>query len=170
MQRVAIVGSGGAGKTAFATALGSRTGLPVVHLDRLHWRPGWEETPSDEWAKVVAAVVRDERWIVDGNYGGTFEIRFERADTVIILGLSRWRCTARVLRRTLTNYGREVQATGCPERFDLKFLRWVWQYPARARRDLDVALDRFAGRVEVHELRTPSEVRHFLASVGQQAT
>ena len=114
MQRVAIVGSGGAGKTSFATELGMRTGLPVVHLDRIHWSPGWVEPPRDEWAKVVAEQAAGEQWVIDGNYGGTFEIRFERADTVIVLALSRWRCTSRVLWRTLRTTGARFRLWGAP--------------------------------------------------------
>src|SRR6185312_14717291 len=39
IERVVILGSGGAGKTRLALALGECTGLPVVHLDPLFWRP-----------------------------------------------------------------------------------------------------------------------------------
>jgi adenylate kinase family enzyme len=48
VERVAVVGPGGAGKSTFARALGARTGLPVVHLDQSYWKPGWTETPKDE--------------------------------------------------------------------------------------------------------------------------
>lgn len=51
MHRVAIVGSGGAGKTTFARRLGERLGLPVIHLDEHYRRPGWVATPSREWRR-----------------------------------------------------------------------------------------------------------------------
>jgi len=35
VQRVAIIGSGGAGKSQLARELGRITGLPVIHLDVL---------------------------------------------------------------------------------------------------------------------------------------
>jgi adenylate kinase family enzyme len=38
VKRVAILGPGGAGKSELAQAISRRTGLPVVHLDRLFWR------------------------------------------------------------------------------------------------------------------------------------
>ena len=166
MQRVAVVGSGGAGKTTFATELGKRTGIPVVHLDRIHWKPGWIEPPRDEWTKVVAEQAAGEKWVIEENHGGTFEIRFERADTVIVMALSKWRCTSRVLRRTLTHYGREVHADGCPERLDFKFVRWVWRSSRDSRPHLDGALARLNNRVRVIELRSPREVRRFLAEFG----
>ena len=81
MDRVAVVGPVGAGKSTFAAALGERTGLPVVHLDRHFWHPGWVETPRDEWRRRQAELFAGDRWIADGNYGRTFDERFSRADT-----------------------------------------------------------------------------------------
>jgi adenylate kinase family enzyme len=139
----------------------------VIHLDHLFWRPGWIETPRDEWVRIVERRTSSDRWIADGNYGGTLDIRFRRADTVIILAPATWRCTLRVMRRTLTNLGREVQAEGCPEHIDLKFWRWVWRYPKDSRPRLDAKLEPFRSSVRVIELHTEGEVQRFLASVDQ---
>lgn len=163
VKRVAVVGSSGAGKTTFARELGRRTGPPVVHLDHLYWKPGWVETPSDEWRVVLVDRLRADEWMVDGNYGGTFDVRFSRADTIVVIGLSRWRCLSRVLRRTLCNHGRSIQADGCPERIDMKFLKWVWRYQKDGRPHLDAAIREHGGASTVIELRTPREVAQFLA-------
>jgi adenylate kinase family enzyme len=159
---VAVVGSPGAGKTTFAVQLSRRTGLPVVHLDRLYWKPGWTPTSSEMWPAVVEDALVGERWIVDGNYAGTFDVRFERADTIIVLAKSRLRCTLRVGRRTLANFGRPVQAVDCPERFDPQFLRWVWRFPKDSRPLLDGAIARHAHSSTVVELRSSAQVRAFL--------
>ncbi len=165
MQRVAIVGSGGAGKTTLAATMGRITGLPVVHLDHLHWKPGWVETALDEWERIVEVQTAEERWIIDGNYGGTFEARFERADTVIVLARSRWRCMFRVVLRAVRNHGRAVQADGCPERLERTFLRWVWRYPKDSRPKLDAALEPFRTRLTVVELETGRAVRGYLSAL-----
>ena len=114
MKRVAIVGSGGAGKTAIADELGRRTGLPVLHLDHFHWRPGWVVPDEEEWAMTQSELVERPEWIIDGNYGAQFDLRFDRADTVIVLALPRRVCMYRVLKRVVTNWHRDVQAPGCP--------------------------------------------------------
>jgi adenylate kinase family enzyme len=167
MERVAVVGSGGAGKSTFARELGARTGLPVVHLDRHFWKPGWVETPTDEWRAVQAELVAADRWILDGNYGGTLDLRLARADTVIALALSRYRCVTRAFRRSVANRGRPVNADGCPERIDRDFLRWVWRYPKDSRPRLDAALARHRDHLDVIELTTPAEVRSFLERQGR---
>jgi hypothetical protein len=106
MQRIAVVGSGGAGKSTFAAELGTCIGIPVIHLDRHYWKPGWVETPKEEWQELQRVLLAGENWIVDGNYGGTFDVRFSRADTLIVLSLPPWRCVLRALRRTLRHFVR----------------------------------------------------------------
>ena len=70
-------------KLIFAAALGEDTGLPVVHLDRHFWRPGWVEMPREGWCQRQRELFAGERWIADGNYGGSFDERSARADTVV---------------------------------------------------------------------------------------
>lgn len=166
MQRIAVVGSGGAGKSTFARELGRRIGAPVIHLDRHYWRPGWNAAPAHQWPALHDALLAGERWIVDGNYGGTFDSRFARADTVIVLALPRLRCLAGALRRTLGHRGKEIQAAGCPERLDLEFLRWIWRCPVDSRPRLDAALARRSGRLQVVELRSRRQATAFLEAAA----
>lgn len=166
MKRVAILGNSGTGKSRLATILGTVTGLPVVHLDRHFWRPGWTETPRAEWVEVHRRLIEPAEWILDGNYGSTMEERLERADTAIFLEVSRPLSFLRVLRRALSTFGRTRPDLGprCPERFpDGGFVEWIWSYPRKVR---PVVLDRLAaferrGGV-VHHLRGRRAVRAFV--------
>jgi adenylate kinase family enzyme len=85
MQRIAIIGSAGTGKSTLARRLGELTGLNVIHLDALYWRPGWVAPPDEEWDTIVEEIASQENGITDGNYGRTMEPRLERADTVVFL-------------------------------------------------------------------------------------
>jgi adenylate kinase family enzyme len=167
MRRVLVLGSGGAGKTTFARELAARTGLPLVHLDRLYWRPGWTPSPIEEWEPVVREVTAGEAWVMDGNYGGTLELRLEAADTAVFLDTPRLTCLRRVLARGLRDRGRtrSDMGPGCPERLwpDLEFVRWVWGYPRDVRPRVLARLGEFerrGGRVAI--LRTPGEAAAFL--------
>jgi hypothetical protein len=86
LRRVAIVGCGGSGKSTVARELGRRTGLPVVHLDPLFWSSDWQPCPPEEWEAIQRRLVAEEGWIIDGNYGGTMELRLAAADTVVAPG------------------------------------------------------------------------------------
>ena len=169
MERVAIVGPGGAGKSTFARELGARTGAPVIHLDRHFWKPGWVETEPDVWRQVQSEILVGDRWIVDGNYGGTFDERFARTDTVIVVARHRIACVMSAIWRSAKNHGQEIQADGCPERFKLSFYRWVWNYPRDSRPRLDAAIERHP-HLAVVELRTRDEMGQFLGAIAAGAS
>jgi adenylate kinase family enzyme len=168
VDRVAVVGAGGAGKSTFARELGVIFQLPVYHLDEYHWLPGWKEPSKEEWHATQFDLVAKEQWILEGNYGASFDIRFDRADAVYVLSLSRWICCARVLKRVIKNWRREIQAPGCPEHFDLKFLKWVWRYSVDSRGRLDQALARHVDTFQVIELRSRREIREYLNVIRRQ--
>ncbi len=130
MQRVLVIGNSGAGKTTFSTELGKLTALPVVHLDKAYWQPGWVQTPKEAWRKCVSELVRQEQWIIDGSFASTLDIRLPRADTVIFLDFPRYRCMYRIFKRAITRYGqvRFDMGEDCPEKFDWEFTKWVWHY------------------------------------------
>jgi adenylate kinase family enzyme len=121
----------------------------------------------EDWAVTQSELVAHERWIVDGNYSNTFDLRFARADTVIVLDFPRRVCMYRALKRIVLNWHRDTQAPGCPERFDLEFLRWLWDFPRDSRPVLDDALSRFHGRVNVVQLRTPAAAREYLSDLAR---
>ena len=62
MQRIAIIGSAGSGKSTFARQFGKITKIPVYHLDVLHWNPGWIETPRDQFIAKQKAVIQKNQW------------------------------------------------------------------------------------------------------------
>ena len=167
MERVVVLGPGGAGKTEVATTISRRLGLPVVHLDVLFWREGWTPAPRDEARRDLAAAVARERWVVDGNFLDCDEARFERADAVIFLDLPRRVCLWRVLKRLVRDRGRSRPdlPRGSREGFDLSLLRWIWRYPCVDRPRVLAILARLDDRVAVHHLRSRADVRRFLAAL-----
>jgi adenylate kinase family enzyme len=172
MKRVTIVGSGGAGKSTLARELGEITELPVIHLDREHWGPGWAEPDRDEWARTVESLITPELWIIDGNYGGTMKARFDRADTFIFLDFSRWLCVFRVIKRAVVyrDRARPDMTPGCNEKLDPKFLRWIWEYPASRRPGIMEMLSeaRTDGK-QVIVLHNPRQVERFLGRMTEGA-
>ncbi|MGO1060355.1 topology modulation protein [Planococcus sp. FY231025] len=128
MGRIMVVGvSAGVGKSTFARALGEELGLPVYHLDRYHWKPGWVEADKNEFREALEGLVNEDAWIIEGNYSSTIDLRLSRADTLIYLELPLRVCLYRVLKRWLTNIGRTRpdMGEGCPERMEWEFLKFI---------------------------------------------
>lgn len=171
MKRVMIIGGSGSGKSTLARQVGARTGLPVVHMDNLFWRPGWVMDDEDAFRGRVDDAIAQDAWVMDGNYSRTWPDRLQRADTLVFLDMPTWLRLWRVIRRTLIHYGRTRPdlAPDCPERIDLGFIfGWVTQYRRTGRpRALDlVAPDGPAGHLGRHHLRGAADVRRFLAGLG----
>lgn len=167
MRRILIVGSGGAGKSTLATQIGQRLGLPVIHLDALFWRAGWKETAKAEWKQTVALQLQQDAWVMDGNYGGTLDQRLAAADTVIFLDLPRSLCLFRILKRRVMYRGRTRpdMAAGCPERLDMEFLKWIWNYPRDNRPRLLDTLQAARPNTQIHVLQSKKDVSIFLDSL-----
>ncbi len=77
MKKIIVIGSGGAGKSTFSKQLGNALNIEVVHLDALYWKPNWVKTSRDEWTKIVRDLLEHDSWIMDGNFGGTREMRLK---------------------------------------------------------------------------------------------
>lgn len=75
MKRILIFGNCGAGKTTLAYQIQELTGLELIHLDQEYWQAGWVETDRFDWRNKVEQLATKNRWIMDGNYRGTFDIR-----------------------------------------------------------------------------------------------
>jgi len=101
MKRIILIGSGGSGKSTLARQLGAKLKLKVYHLDALFWKPNWVGVPKNEQRKIQNELVKNETWIIDGNYGGTMDIRLNAADTIIFLDVHRTICVYRVFKRML---------------------------------------------------------------------
>jgi adenylate kinase family enzyme len=169
MERVLVIGCSGAGKSVFAQRLATRTGLPLIHLDREFWQPGWMPTAPDTWRRRVAALAAEPRWIMDGQFGGTLGLRLAHADTVFFLDMPRWLCLMRVGRRTVRHFGRTRpdMTPGCLERIDREFLTYIWNFEREHRPRLIASLQGFPGRIII--LRRPREVKAQLSSLAVSA-
>ena len=169
MRRILIIGSAGAGKTVLSLQLGELLQLPVVHLDALHWLPGWEKPPRDAWLQIVDELIQRDSWIMDGNYDSTLEPRLEACDTVVLLDLPRVLCLYRVLKRSLTHFGRSRPDLNpeCRERLpDREFISWIWNYPKRNTPRVLNLLQRCADRKTVYILRSRRDIRRFVNAIA----
>lgn len=164
LQRIMVIGCCGAGKSTLALQLHQLTGLPLVHLDQHYWKPGWVESDTTDWENRSRAMAAQQSWIIDGNYGGTIDIRLEKADIIIFLDRSRWVCTYRILKRTLFSFGKERadMAKECRERFDWEFLVYTFTFWDRKRPALLKKLAGWKKKKQVVHLRSSREISDFL--------
>ena len=166
MRKILVIGSGGAGKSTFARRLGGVLKLEVIHLDLLYWSPGWVEMPKDKWRTVVEDLVKRDSWIIDGNYGGTLDIRLAACEEVIFLDVPRMTCLRRVLKRAVLyrNESRPDMASGCPERLNTEFIKYIWDYPRRRKPAVVEKLKSYSQTKAVTILRSQAEIERFITN------
>ena len=122
---------------------------------------------KDEQIKIQNDLVKKESWIIDGNYGGTMDIRLNAADTIIFLDIPRTICIYRAFKRMLQyrNKTRPDMGEGCEERFSFEFFKWIWKYPKTKRPKILDRLKQLSKEKEVIILKSPKEVENYIENV-----
>lgn len=170
---MAVVGNSGSGKSTLGATLGDRLGVPYIELDSVvHYRPDWEDLPTEALQARVGEIVATDGWVIDGNYGRVRDLIWARADTVVWLDLPRavimrqlaGRTFSRLVRRTeLWGGNREAwrdQLSRDPTR---SILLWAWtQHETYRQRYRAAMADPDNNHLSFVTLRSRAEVRAFV--------
>lgn len=128
-MKIAVIGYSGAGKSTCARRLSELLGCPCLHLDAIHFLPGWRDRDAEEARKEAAGFLHDNgAWVIDGNWFGTCgEERLRQADIILFFNFSRLTCFRQARRRARVWRGRvrDSMADGCEEKFDREFALWI---------------------------------------------
>ena len=173
-ERINVVGTSGSGKTTLARQLAAVLDVPCYEIDELHWQPDWQPTPTEELNVKLLEATSQPGWVLDGNYLKTTPIKWQRVQLVVWLDLSFARTISRVTRRSIRRaFTREElwPGTGNRESVGLSFFSrnsviwWAMTSYRDIRRTYEPMMEspEYA-HIEFVRLRTPREVREFLAS------
>jgi len=167
MRRIMIIGQPGSGKSTLARKLGDRLNLPVFHIDRIHWQPGWIERPGPEKDRLCAEVHARERWIFEGGRSVTWPERLDRADTLIWLDFPLSVRAWRVFMRTVKYHGqsRPDSADNCPENFNWEFTSWIWNTRNTGRERMREFFNQAPAGKQTFQLTNKKQVDSFVESL-----
>ncbi len=161
-KRIVVVGSCGSGKSYLSARLGQALGIPVTHLDRVYWKPGWESVEREEFDARLEEIMAADRWIVDGNYARTMERRIEGSDAVIFLDISRWVCLWSLIKRR--NKPRDDMPENCEEKWGkdyFELLKMALDYPKKGRAQVLSLMEKYPHKPFII-LKTRGQVNRFL--------
>lgn len=167
IKRIAIIGNSGSGKSYLADKLHQLLRLPVYHLDKYCWKPGWTKLEYAEFKHIHDALCGKDKWIIEGMNLKSLEHRLQRADMIIFLDISRSVCLWHVFKRLLKHYGSSEPhaAEGCPQELSWQFwqfVRWVWNFKKQVRPKIYAALKSCADQKQIYILKSKKEVDQFL--------
>lgn len=156
--------SAGAGKSTFARKLSDILQINVHHLDTMYWEPGWVEAAFEDFKSRQQEVINQQEWIIEGNYRNTFEMRVEKADTIIYIEKPLTVCLYRVMKRWLTNIGKDRpdRAVGCNEKIDMAFIKFICSTYFQRKKKMRQQLKKLKSSKQVFILTTNTEIDTFL--------
>ena len=168
-MKIAVIGYSGAGKSTLAAGLAEFYGLPLLYLDTVQFTAGWRERDRDEARSMAAEFMKQDGWVIDGNYAGFYQKeRLSAADLIVFLDFPRRICFPAAVKRRFQYRGRarESMAEGCGERLDPAFLCWLlWRGRTKAHRaHYREICQTYPEKTAV--LKNRREVRRFCAGLG----
>jgi adenylate kinase family enzyme len=169
MKRIAIIGNAGSGKSILAQKLHTIFKLPVYHLDKYFWKPGWVRPDPIEYKKIHGSLCDKDEWIIEGLNLKLLDYRIKQADMIIFLDFPQYLCFWRIFKRSVKYYGKVApgSAEGCPERFNWEFLNWVRAFKKRYSAKTRELLAGYANTKQIYVFRSQQEVDKFVEKIAQ---
>ena len=128
MNRIMVIGCPGSGKSTFARNLRDITGLPLYYLDMIWHKSDRTNISREEFDFRLSKIINGDKWIIDGNYNRTLNIRLEKCDTVFLFDLPTSNCMDSVSARIGV---KREDTPWIEEEFDEEFKQWIVDFPKR---------------------------------------
>lgn len=168
MKKVAVVGCGGSGKSYLARELGRILDAPVTHLDAAFYDDAWNALPMEKFAALQRDLVEQPKWVIDGNYNSTLQIRLEACDTVVLMDVSTVAALYGIFSRQI-RHGAGHKGNGVHNRIHWGVIKYVATYRRKMRPRVMAKIKEFAsGRAEVVLLRNRRQTRRWLRKVAAE--
>ena len=162
MQKVLVIGSPGAGKSTFSRKLRDATGLPLYYLDMIWHRPDKTNISREELTARQEEIMKTPKWIIDGNYLSTMELRLKNCDTVFFLDYPLEVCLAGAKARIGT---KREDIPWIETEFDQEFKQWILDFPKDQLPIIYQLLEKYKKNRTVHIFKSREEAEHYLVSI-----
>ncbi len=86
-KKIIVVGCPGAGKSTFSKKLHEATGIDLYHLDAIYWNEDCTHISRSKLIKKQKEILKQDSFIIDGNFKSTLELRIKEADAVFFFDL-----------------------------------------------------------------------------------
>jgi len=168
-RKIVIFGSSGAGKSYLSRRIAELTGYPSYHLDAELLKPGWIMLEHNESVARQNEIISGNKWIIEGNYKKTMELRYVAADLVIFIDVGRFRRIVSVLRRRgqkrpeLPDYFKDYRLFS---KENVEFLKIVWSHDKATRKAVFSMREKYPNTPFLH-VKGRREVNKWLREWGE---
>ena len=161
-----MIGTSGSGKSSFARQLAAALKIPYLEMDRLYWKPNWQEPNDEEFFSILEQALSGDAWVLDGNYTRTTHIKWPRTNLVVWIDYSFPLTLYRVIKRSILRAWKKQElwpGTGNRESFMRLFSKdsmvlWTLSHYASNKGKFEelMATESYA-HIEFVRLRSPKE-------------
>ena len=170
IMKIAVMGFSGSGKSTLAKQLAGHYGIPLLYLDTVNFSENWQLRDREEGRRLVAHFMKNESWVIDGNYSEFYQFeRLSQADIIIILCFNRFVCMKQAFGRYAAYKGRvrESMSSGCTERMDPQFfLALIYKQYSKARK-AEFASIKAKYPDKTHLFKSKKQLKAFLLALEQ---
>lgn len=161
-QKAIIIGYPGAGKSTFARILSDKTHLPLYYLDMLWHKPDRTTVDRITFDKKLKKITLKDKWIIDGNYGRTLEMRIQACETIFLLDFPVEECLAGAESRI----GKQrVDMPWIETEFDEEFRQWIIDFPKNELPIVYELLDRYKSEKSIYVFRSRADIDDYLLKI-----
>lgn len=161
MLKILIIGSPGAGKSTFARRLRDATGLPLYYLDMLWHKPNQTTISRQVFDMQLNEILKKDRWIIDGNYQRTLEIRLKACDTVFLFDFALEVC----LLGAISRIGKQREDLPWIEtKMDEEFMRSIIDFPQKQLPQIYELLKKYQAEKHIIILKSREEADLYFQS------
>ncbi len=165
MEKIVVIGCPGSGKSTLSVKLSQITGMPLYHLDMMNWNPDRTTVSRVIFRQRLAQVLERDRWIIDGNYASTMEMRLAACDTVIFLDYPTDVCIDGIRSRR-GKPRQDMPWVESDDEEDDEFIRFVESYNDVSRPKVYELLRKCGGEVNIVILSSRAEAERYLESLS----
>lgn len=166
MKKVIIIGCPGAGKSTFARELNQITNLPLYYLDMIFHKPDKTTVSREEFDAKLEEIIKKDKWIIDGNYARTLQVRVEQCDTIIWLKYPVELCLAGIEARQ----GKErIDMPWIETEPDEEFIEYVKKFEKEQYSEIEEILSQATGK-EIHIFSSREMAEEYLHTLQRKET
>ena len=161
MNRIMVIGCPGSGKSTFSKKLHQITELPLYHLDMMYWNADKTTVEKAVFKERLYNTIQLDKWIIDGNYGSTMELRLQACDTVIFLDYPLDVCLEGIRER------KGKKRTDIPwveNEDDIEFIEFVKNYNFESRPKVIELLEKYSYKT-IYIFKTRKAANNFLINL-----
>lgn len=159
MLKVIVIGCPGAGKSVFSQKLSNITNLPLYHIDMLYHKIDGTHISKDKLESKLRKILKNESWIIDGNYQRTLEMRLKKCDTVFLLDYPTEIC----IKGAESRVGKKRNdMPWIEEKLDIKFKQYIMDFSNKELPEIYKLLEKYKNNLDINVFKTREESDKYL--------